>query len=142
MGSTTINRNSSGVQLKYLALTIWLLIGLCCCSANAHNHEEQECPEDCHCHYSRINWITDCSESNLTRIPHDNLSMYVYVLDMNDNDIDYVDQFPKDIHLRRFQIAHNRLTELKHESFSGLKYLLDADFSFNDIKYIDPKTFR
>lgn len=122
-----------------------LLIGLCLLGAGlALNGElvEQECPEDCHCHYFRINWVTDCSESNLTAIPHEGLSQNVYVLDMNGNNVEEIKPFPADIKLRRLQIAHNRLTELESESFAGLAYLLDADFSYNSISKLDPDAFR
>lgn len=104
--------------------------------------DEQECPVDCHCHYFRINWVTDCSESNLTSIPYTELSPNVYVLDMNGNNIEQVEPFPSDIKLRRLQMAHNKLTHLDYHSFAGLTYLLDADFSFNQIKYVDPEAFR
>ena len=103
---------------------------------------EQECPVDCHCHYFRINWVTDCSESNLTSIPYDELSPNVYILDMNGNNIAQVGPFPRDIKLRRLQMAHNQLTELTYDSFAGLIYLLEADFSHNKIKKIDPEAFR
>jgi insulin-like growth factor-binding protein complex acid labile subunit len=103
---------------------------------------EQECPVDCHCHYFRINWVTDCSESNLTAIPHESLSQNVYVLDVNGNNVERVAPFPKDIKLRRLQVAHNRLTELDYQSFAGLTYLLDADFSYNAISKVDPEAFR
>ncbi|XP_020292807.1 leucine-rich repeat-containing G-protein coupled receptor 6-like [Pseudomyrmex gracilis] len=104
--------------------------------------QEQECPEDCHCYYFRINWVTDCSDSNLTTIPYDELSLNVYILDVNDNNIAHVGPFPSAIHMRRLQMAHNLLTELKYESFAGLTYLLDADFSYNAITRVDPEAFR
>ncbi|XP_011494646.1 PREDICTED: leucine-rich repeat-containing protein 70-like [Ceratosolen solmsi marchali] len=103
---------------------------------------EQECPVDCHCHYFRINWVTDCSESNLTAIPHEGLSHNVYVLDVNGNNVEHVAPFPRDIKLRRLQVAHNRLTDLDYGSFAGLTYLLDADFSYNAISKVDPEAFR
>lgn len=103
---------------------------------------EQECPVDCHCHYFRINWVTDCSESNLSSIPYNELSPNVYILDMNGNNIERVGPFPHGIKLRRLQMAHNRLTELNYESFAGLTYLLDADFSSNAIARVDPNAFR
>lgn len=113
-------------------------------STLAYNGElvEQECPVDCHCHYFRVNWVTDCSESNLTSIPYDELSLNVYVLDMNGNNIAQVGPFPQSIKLRRLQMAHNRLAELKRESYAGLTYLLDADISFNEITRVDPEAFR
>ncbi|KZC11940.1 Leucine-rich repeat-containing protein 15 [Dufourea novaeangliae] len=113
-------------------------------STIAYNGElvEQECPVDCHCHYFRINWVTDCSESNLTSIPYDELSPNVYILDMNGNNIARVLPFPSSIKLRRLQMAHNRLTELKYESFAELTYLLEADFSSNAITRVDPEAFR
>ncbi|XP_014234384.1 protein artichoke-like [Trichogramma pretiosum] len=124
---------------------LWLLAtALLLGASHGFNGElaEQECPVDCHCHYFRINWVTDCSESNLTAIPHDGLSQNVYVLDMNGNNVEHIEPFPADIKLRKLQVAHNRLTELKYESFAGLTYLLDADFSYNNIKYVDPDAFR
>lgn len=103
---------------------------------------EQECPVDCHCHYFRINWVTDCSESNLTSIPYNELSSNVYILDMNGNNIEHVGPFPHGIKLRRLLMAHNRLTKLDYDSFADLTYLLDADFSFNAISRVDPDAFR
>lgn len=103
---------------------------------------ELECPDDCDCHYFRVNWVTDCSDSNLTEIPYSELSLNVYVLDLNDNHITEVKPFPQDIKMRRLQMANNEMTEIKKESFAGLNYLLDADFSGNKIKYIDPNAFE
>ncbi|XP_043276391.1 toll-like receptor 6 [Venturia canescens] len=103
---------------------------------------EQECPEACHCHYFRINWVTDCSESNLTSVPTSELSPNVYILDMNGNNIEHLAPFPPDIKLRRLQMAHNRLTKLEKESFAGLSYLIDADFASNAITHVDTETFR
>jgi len=103
---------------------------------------ELECPEDCDCHYFRINWVTDCSESNFTEIPHEGLSQNVYVLNMNSNNVSEVQRFPEDIKLRRLQLADNLLTKLSRESFAGLSYLLDADFSGNRITRVDPDAFR
>lgn len=101
-----------------------------------------ECPEECDCHYFRINWVTDCSESNLTEIPHEGLSQNVYILNMNSNNVTDVQPFPEDIKLRRLQLADNLLTGLTRRSFAGLAYLLDADFSGNLITHVDPDAFR
>lgn len=103
---------------------------------------EIECPDDCDCHYFRVNWVTDCSDSNLTEIPYSELSLNVYVLDLNDNHIKEVKPFPADIKMRRLQLADNEMTEIRKESFAGLQYLLDADFSGNKIKYVDPDAFE
>lgn len=103
---------------------------------------ELECPEDCDCHYFRINWVTDCSESNFTEIPHEGLSQNVYILNMNSNNVSEAQRFPEDIKLRRLQLADNLLTKLSRESFAGLSYLLDADFSGNRITHVDPDAFR
>ncbi|XP_076627383.1 uncharacterized protein LOC143344816 isoform X2 [Colletes latitarsis] len=122
----------------------FLLIVILATSTFAYNGElvEQECPVDCHCHYFRINWVTDCSESNLTSIPYEDLSSNVYILDMNGNNIARIDPFPHAIKIRRLQMAHNQLIELKYESFAGLTYLLEADFSSNAITHVDPEAFR
>ncbi|XP_075237808.1 uncharacterized protein LOC142334011 isoform X2 [Lycorma delicatula] len=103
-----------------------------------------ECPEECDCHYFRINWVTDCSESNLTDIPtHEHgLSLNVYVLNMNGNLLKNVTPFPHDIKLRRLQLADNRLTKITREEFADLVYLLDLDLSGNEITTIDPEAFR
>lgn len=103
---------------------------------------ELECPDDCDCHYFRVNWVTDCSDSNLTQIPYDELSPNVYILDLNDNFIKEVEQFPPDFKVRRLQLSANLMTELKKESFAGLHYLIDADFSFNQIKRVDIDAFE
>jgi len=128
-----------------MTTTLFLLAAYFVISTSALNNEElleQECPVDCHCHYFRVNWVTDCSDSNLTTIPYNELSHNVYILDMNDNNIAEISPFPNSIKLRRLQMAHNRLTELKYESFAGLTYLLDADFSYNAITRVDPEAFR
>lgn len=102
---------------------------------------ELECPDDCDCHYFRVNWVTDCSDSNLTEIPYNELSPNVYVLDLNDNLIKEVEPFPADFKVRRLQLSVNLLTELKKESFAGLHYLIDADFSYNLITRVDIDAF-
>ncbi|XP_066593349.1 insulin-like growth factor-binding protein complex acid labile subunit isoform X2 [Prorops nasuta] len=124
---------------------LWLLVvflGTSTIGLSSDVMEPQECPVDCHCHYFRINWVTDCSESNLTSIPYDELSPNVYILDMNGNNIERVGPFPTNIKLRRLQMAHNKLKELNYDAFAGLTYLLDADFSSNEITRIDPEVFR
>lgn len=102
-----------------------------------------ECPEDCDCYYFRINWVTDCSSSNLSSVPsyEDGLSSNVYILNMNENNLTRLDTFPEDIKLRSLQVAGNNLTELRKEYFQGLLYLLDADFSSNQISKVDPESF-
>lgn len=106
------------------------------------DRSELECPDDCDCHYFRVNWVTDCSDSNLTEIPYDEISLNVYVLDLNNNHITNVRQFPPDIKMRRLQLADNLMTEVKKESFAGLNYLIDADLSANKITKIDPNAFE
>lgn len=103
---------------------------------------ELECPDDCHCHYFRVNWVTDCSDSNLTDIPYHELSPNVYVLDLNDNLISEIRPFPQDFKVRRLQLSENRMTHLKKESFAGLHYLIDADFSHNRIVHVEPNAFE
>ncbi|CAH2049893.1 unnamed protein product, partial [Iphiclides podalirius] len=102
---------------------------------------ELECPDECDCHYFRINWVTDCSESNLTEVPYDELSMSVYILDLNGNNITSLRSFPPDIKMRRLQIAYNRLARVEKEAFKGLEYLIDVDLSGNNITYVDPEAF-
>ncbi|XP_003424883.1 leucine-rich repeat-containing G-protein coupled receptor 6 [Nasonia vitripennis] len=133
---------ASGMARPSLLLLLALLAVVGPSTALNGELVEQECPVDCHCHYFRINWVTDCSESNLTSIPHEGLSHNVYVLDMNGNNVEQVTPFPRDIKLRRLQMAHNKLTELNYQSFAGLTYLLDADFSHNAISKVDPEAFR
>lgn len=126
-----------------LPLVVFVVIG-CALQVLAFNGElaELECPDDCDCHYFRINWVTDCSDSNLTEIPYNELSLNVYVLDLNDNRISEVKPFPVDIKMRRLQLADNLMTEIRKESFAGLQYLLDADFSGNRIRFVDPDAFE
>ncbi|CAG4989018.1 unnamed protein product [Colias eurytheme] len=102
---------------------------------------ELECPDECDCHYFRINWVTDCSESNLTKVPYAELSLSVYVLDLNENNITSLESFPSDIKMRRLQIANNRLTRIERQGFKGLEYLIDVDLSGNNITYVEPEAF-
>lgn len=102
----------------------WYMVFLASCvlPSLSFNGElaEQECPDECDCHYFRINWVTDCSNSNLTQIPYDELSMNVYVLDLNDNLISQIQPFPSDLKMRRLQMANNLMLELKKNSFKGM----------------------
>lgn len=129
--------------MRFSSLAVGILLATCIYPILAFNGElaELECPDDCDCHYFRVNWVTDCSDSNLTKIPYDELSPNVYVLDLNDNLIEDVEPFPPDIKMRRLQLANNLMTEIKKESFSGLNYLIDADLSGNKITRIDPESF-
>lgn len=103
---------------------------------------ELQCPEDCDCHFFRVNWVTDCSESNLTEIPYEEIDPNVYILDLNGNDIADVEAFPPDVKLRRLQLADNRLAEVRQDSFAELHYIIDADFANNRIRRVDPFTFE
>lgn len=102
---------------------------------------ELECPDECDCHYFRVNWVTDCSESNLTEVPYDEISKSVYILDLNGNNIPELKPFPADVKMRRLQIANNRLTRVDKEAFTGLEYLIDVDLSGNNISFVDPEAF-
>ncbi|XP_044257308.1 slit homolog 1 protein-like [Tribolium madens] len=135
--------NKTRPHIVYVMKLVVLLNALCIGLSLCFNGQlaELECPDDCDCHYFRINWVTDCSDSNLTEIPYDELSLNVYVLDLNNNQITDVGPFPHDIKMRRLQLADNLMTELKKESFAGLNYLIDADFSGNMITRVDPDCF-
>ncbi|KAJ8885658.1 hypothetical protein PR048_011856 [Dryococelus australis] len=127
-------------MFKHFALLIVIIVARF--SPANFTPPDLECPEECDCHYFRINWVTDCSESNLTSIPHEGLSLDVYILNMNDNNISEIETFPENIKLRSLHMADNQLTHLKRESFHGLNFLLDADFSGNQIQHIDPDAFK
>ncbi|GBP42839.1 Biglycan [Eumeta japonica] len=124
---------------SFAFISVLLAIGM----GEAFNGDnfELECPDECDCHYFRINWVTDCSESNLTEVPYDELSKSVYILDLNGNNITHLKRFPGDIKMRRLQIADNRLTKVEKEAFAGLEYLIDVDLSGNNITYVDPESF-
>ncbi|CAG9580972.1 unnamed protein product [Danaus chrysippus] len=125
-----------------LVTTVFLcLIVSHVCSCFNGDSFELECPDECDCHYFRINWVTDCSESNLTEVPYNELSLSVYILDLNGNNITTLQTFPSDIKMRRLQIANNRLTRVDREAFKGLEYLIDVDLSGNNISYVDPEAF-
>lgn len=124
--------------------TLWLLTTLIVLHvASGFNGDsfELECPDECDCHYFRVNWVTDCSESNLTEIPYDEISKSVYILDLNENNITDIKPFPSDMRMRRLQLANNRLSRVEKESFLGLEYLIDIDLSGNNISYIHPEAF-
>ncbi|GBP06918.1 hypothetical protein EVAR_91722_1 [Eumeta japonica] len=77
---------------SFAFISVLLAIGM----GEAFNGDnfELECPDECDCHYFRINWVTDCSESNLTEVPYDELSKSVYILDLNGNNITHLKRFP------------------------------------------------
>ncbi|KAG8314096.1 hypothetical protein J6590_100348 [Homalodisca vitripennis] len=104
---------------------------------------DQDCPDDCDCHYFRINWVTDCSESNLTSIPtvEEGLSLNVYVLNMNANNLDELQPFPAELKVRSLLLAENTLSMVDKENFSSLLYLIDLDLSSNNIRTIHPDAF-
>lgn len=127
---------------------MWSRIGLfsllcvaLCVHANSELAEQLDCPEDCDCHYFRINWVTDCSESNLTSVPLEGLDNNVYILNMNGNHLKELGPFPEDIKVRTLQLADNLLTHIKNDSFSNLQYLVDIDLSGNNISTIDSHAF-
>lgn len=103
--------------------------------------EQLNCPDDCNCHFFRINWVTDCSENNFTSIPHEGLDNNVYILTMNGNLVKEIEPFPMNIRLRTLQLSENFLTKIQKTTFAGLRYLLDVDLSFNFINYVDPEAF-
>ncbi|XP_011555755.2 toll-like receptor 6 [Plutella xylostella] len=118
-----------------------LALAISCALGFNGDNFELECPDECDCHYFRINWVTDCSESNLTEIPYDEISNSVYILDLNGNNITELKPFPSDIKMRRLQIANNMLTRVERQGFTGLDYLIDVDLSGNNISYVDPEAF-
>ncbi|VVC40023.1 Leucine-rich repeat,Leucine-rich repeat domain, L domain-like,Leucine-rich repeat, typical subtype,Leucine [Cinara cedri] len=113
----------------------------CVCNVNAILSEQFDCPDDCDCHLFRINWVTDCSESNFTSMPYEGLDPNVYVLNMNGNLLKDIEPFPSEIKLRTLQLSENILTKIKKSTFAGLHYLLDIDLSNNLINYVDPEAF-
>lgn len=78
--------------------TVWLVACLALAQVSAEL-PDQDCPDDCDCHYWRINWVTDCSESNLTSVPtvEEGLSLGVYLLNMNANNLRELEPFPNDL---------------------------------------------
>lgn len=134
-------RNIFNLNIGYIFMAI---VGMLVLPADAYNGDfsELECPNACDCYYFRINWVTDCSESDLTEIPYSELSQKVYILDLNGNNITDIQPFPADIKMRRLQMADNYLTQLRSESFLGLDYLIDCDFANNRISKIDPKALE
>ncbi|CAI6373924.1 unnamed protein product [Macrosiphum euphorbiae] len=111
------------------------------CNTSAIPSEQLDCPEDCDCHFFRINWVTDCSESNFTSMPYEGLDGKVYVLNMNGNLLKEIEPFPANIKLRTLQLSENFLTKIQKTTFAGLHYLLDIDLSSNLINYVDPEAF-
>ncbi|XP_050440269.1 uncharacterized protein LOC126845587 [Adelges cooleyi] len=124
-----------------IIFVVTLLLAYTVYNTNAILSEQLDCPEDCDCHFFRINWVTDCSESNLTGIPHDGLDSNVYILNMNGNHLKEIEPFPADLKLRTLTLAENMLTKIHKTTFAGLHYLLDIDLSSNLINYVDPESF-
>jgi len=123
------------------SIIVFVILLAYVCSTSAILSEQLDCPEDCDCHFFRINWVTDCSESNLTSMPYEGLDGNVYVLNMNGNLLKEIEPFPADIKLRTLQLSENFLTKIQKTTFAGLHYLLDIDLSSNLINYVDPEAF-
>ncbi|XP_060843801.1 toll-like receptor Tollo [Rhopalosiphum padi] len=111
------------------------------CNTGAFPSKQLNCPEKCHCHYSRINWVTDCSKINLVSMPYKGLDTNVYVLYLNGNFLKEIQPFPANIKLRTLQLSENFLTKIHKTMFAGLRYLVDINLSSNLINYIDPQAF-
>jgi hypothetical protein len=111
------------------------------CNTRAFPSKQLNCPEKCHCHYSRVNWVTDCSKINLVSMPYKGLDTNVYVLHMNGNLLKEIQPFPANIKLRTLQLSENFLTKIHKTTFAGLRYLVDINLSSNLINYIDPQAF-
>ncbi|KAJ8986243.1 hypothetical protein NQ317_009949 [Molorchus minor] len=116
------------MQISIFIASLVLAASLNTCRAYNGELAELECPDD-------------CDYSNLTSIPYKELSPNVYVLDLNDNLISEVEPFPPDFKVRRLQMSANLMVELKKESFNGLQYLIDVDFSYNKIRRVDIDAF-
>ncbi|XP_044765354.1 slit homolog 1 protein-like [Coccinella septempunctata] len=127
------------MKFNVVLFLLGALLAPCLCFNG--NLAELECPDECECHYFRINWVTDCSDSHLSRIPYEDISLDVYILDLNDNSIADIEPFPANIKMRRLQLSGNKLTALERRMFAGLYYLIDADFSYNNISKVDPDAF-
>lgn len=123
----------------FIIVSVTLLAYIC--NTEAIPSEQLNCPDDCNCHFFRINWVTDCSENNFESIPYEGLDNNVYVLTMNGNLIKEIEPFPMNIKLRVLQLSENFLTKIHKTTFAGLQYLLDIDLSFNLIYHIDPEAF-
>lgn len=100
------------------------------------------CPKVCDCYLSRINWVTDCTNKNLTFIPHEGLDNDTYVLNMNDNFLSELEPFPPSIKMWTLKLSNNLLTEIKNTTFLGLNHLLNVDLSNNLINYVEPLAFK
>lgn len=122
---------------------VWLVAVLALAAPATGELPDQDCPDDCDCHYWRINWVTDCSESNLTTVPtvEEGLSLGVYLLNMNANNLRELEPFPNDLKVRSLQLAENMLSSVGKDDFSNLMYLIDIDLSANNIRIINPEAF-
>ena len=69
--------------LRHRLLLLLLLLGCCCRVVETLSEcfpmDLKQCPgEECDCcHYFKVNYVTNCSESDLTEIPPPYLNVYV-----------------------------------------------------------------
>jgi len=122
--------------MQFAILLIYLL------NAGAIPSKQLSCPEVCDCHLSRINWVADCTNKNLTNIPHNGLDLDTYILNMNDNLLSELEPFPSSIKVSTLQLSNNLLTEIKNSTFEGLKHMLNVDLSNNLISYVEPLALK
>jgi len=109
-------------------------------NAGAIPSKQFSCPEVCDCHLSRINWVTDCTNKNLTYIPHNGLDLDTCILNMNDNLLTKLEPFPLSMKVWKLQLSNNLLTEIKNSTFGG--FINTLDLSNNLISYVDPFSFK
>ncbi|XP_026818233.1 insulin-like growth factor-binding protein complex acid labile subunit [Rhopalosiphum maidis] len=124
-----------------ISIIVFITLLAYVCNTRAFPSKLLNCPEKCGCHYSRVNWVTDCSKRNLVSMPYKGLDSNVYVLYMNDNLLKEIEPFPANIKLRTLQLSENFLTKIHKTTFAGLRYLVDINLSSNLINHIDPQAF-
>lgn len=98
-----VSDGMKGSECTMAMYQVWCVVSVCLTLAVVRAElPEQDCPDDCDCHYFRINWVTDCSESNLTTVPteEEGLSLNVYILNMNANNMQQLEPFPADLKVK------------------------------------------
>lgn len=111
-------------------------------NADAITPGQFSCPKVCYCQLSGINWATDCSNKHLTAVPHNELDLNTYVLNLDNNLLSELEPFSPSIKMHTLQLSNNLLTEIKTTTFNGLHNVSDVDLSNNLISHVEYSAFE
>lgn len=124
----------------FMMLIIIQLVYVCNTSPSAF--KPFNCSTVCDCYYSGYNGMMDCSMTDLTSMPYEELDDNINILNMSHNLLQELKPFPPNTAVRQIALNENDLTKIQKTTFAELEYLKNLDLSSNCITHIDPEAFK